>query len=413
MAGIFLMTGLLAVPSAFCQEALSFVELTGELGLSDSQIKNGSLTGAPDFSRIQQVFSRAERGEDLVIGAIGGSITMGAAAGVAPEDRWINLVARWFQMKFPEVDVYLYNAGIGATNSKFGALRAQHDLLQYEPDMVFFEFSVNDNVNDMVQEGSEGLLRQALHCTSEPGIIMLGMMNRWGDNVQEKHLPLASHYDIPFISLRNLCESRITSGQLDPRLILADDVHPHTAGHRLTARMILLHLEEAFSQRSRETEKTTVIPEPLYSDMLEKVVFHNAAELSMVVYSGWQLQEHAVTRDQHWRLHGKRIIEKVWNAVEPGSEWTLAYEGTFFAITHYLYQAGAGAGTVSVKIDGVEQGVIRGEGEQTWGGYHQTRFFGQELSHGEHLVTITLTEGVQQDDGSAGFGIIAVSYGTE
>ena len=393
-----------------CQKIESYLDIAGLIDINDTDLLNQSLAYEPDFSRIRKVFNKAESGKDITIGAIGGSITMGAAAS-APEERWVNLVARWFQHKYPDINVYLYNAGIGATNSKFGALRAYEDLLKYNPDIVFFEFSVNDNVNDMVQEGAEGLIRQILQSGSSPGLIMLGMMNRWGDNVQELHIPLAEYYGVPFLSLRNVCAPRIANGSLEPEEILADDVHPNTVGHRLTARMIVLQLEKTCSNRTANTREVEKIPAPLYSDLLEKVSFIYASELLVSENSGWNLQEHAKTKQQHWRLHGKPIIDLVWNAKKPGAVLSFDYEGTFLALTYYQYKAGSNAGSIKIEIDGNVNEVIKAEGEQTWGGLHKTEIIGPELPAGKHKVRIELINKEKASTGSVGFDIIAVGRG--
>ncbi|MFW5645515.1 MAG: SGNH/GDSL hydrolase family protein, partial [Bacteroidota bacterium] len=347
----------------------------------------------------------------IVIGAIGGSITMGAAA-ETPEERWINLVARWFCKTFPDTKVSLYNAGIGATNSKFGALRAYEDLLQYKPDIVFFEFSVNDNVNDMPEKGAEGLLRQILTSASDPGVIMVGMMNRWGENVQDKHLPLAKHYNIPFISFRNLFAPRIKDEKIDPEWILADDVHPNSLGHRLTARMIILQLENANNSNSLTLRtKAPEIPDPLYSDQLENVVFYKAPQVNFSQNKGWILKEHEATMDQSWQLHGKPVIGEVWNAVKTGSVITFDYEGTFFALTYYQYKAGSASGLVRIEIDGISYGQLRAEGDQTWGGMHKTVLKGLNLPYGKHRVRIELMDPGYIHSVAQGFDIIALAHG--
>jgi lysophospholipase L1-like esterase len=395
------------------QNYLPFQDVYSKLKFSDAEIVRESLANHGDFSRIKAVLRKAKQGEDIVIGAIGGSITMGAGAG-APEERWVNIVARWFCLTFPDIKVSLYNAGIGATNSKFGALRAYEDLLQYEPDIVFFEYSVNDNINDMAEEGTEGLLRQLLTSVSDPAVVMVGMMNRWGGNVQHKHLPLAKHYNVPFISLRNLCEPRIKDERIDPEWILADDVHPNSSGHRLIARMIILHLEKSNNSSSMPlTTKANEIPDPLYPDPLEKLVFYKAPHIDFSQNKGWTLREHDVTMDQPWRLHGKPIIGKVWNAVKSGSVISFDYEGTFFALTYYQYKAGSASGLIRIEIDGIPCGEFWAEGDQTWGGMHKTVIMGLNLPYAKHRVKIELMDPGYIHSETRGFDIIAIAHGVQ
>lgn len=399
-------------PAASAQTDLSFIDISDKLELSDQEILKRSIINTGDISRIQKVLKKAESGEEIVIGAIGGSITMGAAASTAPEDRWINLVARWFCLSYPNAKVSLYNAGIGATNSTFGALRAWNDLLKYKPDLVFFEYSINDNTNEMPEVGSEGLLRQLLSAEKEPAVIMVAMMNKWGDNVQEKHIPLARYYQLPFLSLRNLCEPMFKDKSLDPDLILDDAVHPNTFGHRLTARMLVLFLANKADAADEVEKNEKEIPKPLYSDRLEYVSFANAKDLKFKNSRGWELTDHQVTKNQNWRLNGKPIIEKVWTSKESGSILEFEYEGTFFAITYYLYKAGINAGIISIEIDNEKLDPVNGQGEQTWGGMHHTSFLGMDLPYGKHFVKIKLENSEAQKNPLTGFDIIALSFGT-
>ena len=152
--------------------------------------------------------------------------------------------------KYPYITVQFYNAGIGTTNSTFGALRTYTDLLQYQPDIVIFEFSINDSQNDRVEEGAEGLLRQILTSEKGPAVIMLAMMNQWGGNVQEKHIPLAQHYNIPFVSFRNMFEPMLKDSIISPKQLLADAVHPNTTGHELAGRIVNLVLDKAYTSKS-------------------------------------------------------------------------------------------------------------------------------------------------------------------
>lgn len=94
--------------------------------------------------RLNRFFEKAERGESLTVGVLGGSITQGAAC-PDPAQRYHGVLLRYLQKKFPRSKFRLVNAGIGATASDYGALRVQRDLLSERPDLIVLEFGVNDN----------------------------------------------------------------------------------------------------------------------------------------------------------------------------------------------------------------------------------------------------------------------------
>ena len=113
-----------------------------------------------DDSRIRQVMRRAANGEALTIAFLGGSITQGCLAST-PEGCYAYLTYAWWKEAFPKADFTYINAGIGGTTSHLGTGRVEEDVLQYEPDFVIVEFSVNDADDSAhFQETYEGLVRR-------------------------------------------------------------------------------------------------------------------------------------------------------------------------------------------------------------------------------------------------------------
>jgi lysophospholipase L1-like esterase len=161
-----------------------------------------SLVSTGDLSRVWQVLAKAERGEKVTVAVIGGSITQGAKAS-KPELRYGNLVAAWLRQAFPKAQVEFVNAGIGATGSNFGALRARRDLLSHSPDFVVVEYGVNDGNTQAAAETLEGLVRQILKQPNRPAVVQLFMMHQGGGNAQEWHGKVGAHYSLPIVSYRD------------------------------------------------------------------------------------------------------------------------------------------------------------------------------------------------------------------
>jgi len=67
-----------------------------QMVLSDEVLREKALVSAGDATRLHHALAKARRGEPVVVGVIGGSITGGAAAS-RPETRWGNLVADWWR----------------------------------------------------------------------------------------------------------------------------------------------------------------------------------------------------------------------------------------------------------------------------------------------------------------------------
>ena len=106
--------------------------------------------------------------ETYTIGYIGGSLTEGGAA-------WMRMTKLYLEEKMPDKEIVNINAGKGGTRSNYGAARFMEDIGQYNPDLVFIEFSVNDCGNDynLYSAYAEAMLRQCLSLPKVPAVIFL------------------------------------------------------------------------------------------------------------------------------------------------------------------------------------------------------------------------------------------------
>ncbi|MCD7842907.1 MAG: SGNH/GDSL hydrolase family protein, partial [Lachnospiraceae bacterium] len=77
--------------------------------------------------RLEAVMRRAAAGEKLTVGFIGGSITNGSLSST-PQTCYAYLVYSWWKVTFPKADFTYVNAGIGATDSQYGAARVEEHL---------------------------------------------------------------------------------------------------------------------------------------------------------------------------------------------------------------------------------------------------------------------------------------------
>lgn len=202
------------------------------------------LVNEGDDARLQGVMRRAAAGGRLTVGFIGGSITQGSLASV-PEKCYAYRVYTWWRDAFPKADVTYLNAGIGATTSQFGAARVRTDLLIHHPDVVFVEFSVNDESNEHFLETYEGLVRQILAAENAPAVVLIhNVCYDNGASAQLIHQRVGRHYGLPCVSMQNTIYPELLSGRIPNREITPDDLHPNDAGHELVASVITCYLEQ-------------------------------------------------------------------------------------------------------------------------------------------------------------------------
>ncbi|MGO8747994.1 MAG: SGNH/GDSL hydrolase family protein [Thermoguttaceae bacterium] len=332
-----------------------------------------SLVREGDTARVQQVLAKARRGEPVTVAVIGGSITAGAMASTW-EKNYGGVLAQWWRQTFPKAKIELVNAGIGATGSNYGSLRAQRDLLSRRPDFVVIEFGVND-INDRASaETLEGLVRQVLKQPNQPAVALLFMMTRNGANAQEWHGKVGRHYDLPMLSLRDALWPEIEAGRMKWEEVEADAVHPNDRGHAYAARFVTSLLEKLLKDMPPDTELPAVkpAPKPLLGDLFEHVALFEADALKPIENEGWTFD----AKDNSWKSD------------RPGSRIEFEIEGRVLLLMDWHIRGPMGKAKVQVDD---QPAVVRDAWfDQTWGGYRQTTELARNLSPGKHRVAFEI-----------------------
>lgn len=197
-----------------------------------------------DTGRLEQTMARAAAGEPLTLGFLGGSITQGSLA-TSLERCYASLVTKWWRKTYPQAEITAVNAGIGGTTSHFGVARAEADLLFARPDVVFVEFSVNDDENGHFQETYEGLVRRLLSCSWKPAVVLLH--NRFyddGHSAEGIHDSIGAYYGLPRVCMGDEIYPRIAAGELPLDEVTPDGLHPNDKGHELLAQLITAKLAQ-------------------------------------------------------------------------------------------------------------------------------------------------------------------------
>ena len=174
------------------------------------------------------------------------------------------------------------NAGIGGTDSLFGAARLERDLLREQPDFVIVDFSVNDKAKECFQETFEGVLRKLLSWPSEPAVLVLNnVYYDTGENAQDLHNQAAARYGISWVSIRDTVYERMLEGKYRREDLTPDGLHPSDFGHRLVADEVIRYLEKVneealsrqdFPEGERERERAAKLPEPMTRNAYEQAV---------------------------------------------------------------------------------------------------------------------------------------------
>ena len=270
-----------------CVATHSFADLPAAEPVTTPSIRERGLVSPGDTARLAAVMAKARRGEEICVAAIGGSITAGGLQTKDPKNRYVARVTAWFTQTFPQAKVRFVNAGIGGTNSLYGAMRVRRDVLSKQPDLVIVEYAVNDNHPvPMFWSTYEGVVRQILREPQQPAVVQLFFMQRKGENAQETQHMLGRHYDLPMVSFRDAWWPEIYAGRVQWETMYADVVHPNDTGHILASELLIALLQRVKDQPAPAAIGTT-LPAPMISDLFVDCRYAQYADLQPKANSGW------------------------------------------------------------------------------------------------------------------------------
>jgi hypothetical protein len=203
------------------------------------------------------------------------------------------------ERQYPKAHFSFYDAAIGGTDAHLGVFRLDRDVLARTPDLVFLDFSANDDIyseNPDTMAAYESLIRRLVVDGHVP-VVQVIFPFRW--NVDKEDVPTMKHrtadyrladaYHTGIGDAVMVCRERVrgSDGKLDPdkvkKLWPLDGVHPGDDGYAAFA-------DAAFAalQKSIEQDLTcTAPPQMLYAD----TYMHNRVRLSSLtpLPEGWHV----------------------------------------------------------------------------------------------------------------------------
>lgn len=379
--------------------------------------KNG-IAHAGDTSRIKKLMARAQQGEALCIGFIGGSITQGSLSS-APQLCYAYQVYEWWCRTFPASEFTYINAGIGGTTSQFGVARVEEDLLDKRPDFVIIEFSVNDESTEHFMETYEGLVRRVYGAAWRPAVLLVhNVYYHNGANAQLMHGRIGRHYDLPAVSMQSSIYPEVVKGAIANRDITPDDLHPNDAGHGLVASVITYFLEQvrcggqcregdgvvvpgagsagdergsAVSRGTEEQEdRRMALPIPLTENAYENSIRYRN-DNSTPVRQGF-------VADDTPQSDITDCFKRGWTAARTGDSITFSVEGTCIAV-QYRKSVKLPAPVAEVILDGDVEHAVRLDAnfDETWGDKLELDTILEHGEKGMHQVEIRLVETHEKD----------------
>jgi len=351
---------------------------------------------------LPNVVAKLRSGSLVRVAYLGGSIT--------EQKGWRPKTLHWFRETFPKARIEEIDAAIGGTGSDLGVCRLKHDVLDFQPDLLFVEFAVNDGGTSPAQiyRCMEGIVRQTWKHNPETDICFVyTVAGNMLETLQQGKFPraasamekIADHYGIPSIHMGVEVARLEKLGKLvfkgdkpktdaekaalgDRILFSPDGVHPYIdTGHQLYLAAVVRSFEkmEAVGRVGPHA-----LGAPFVTDNWEaaKLVPLSRAQMS----PGWQRLD---ATNQLAKAFGRRLPE-LWKASEPGESITFRFRGTAVRIYDVL---GPDCGQVAVAVDD-QPAVVRPRFD-AYSTYHRLAWLavGDGLTDTIHKVTITLEPG--------------------
>ncbi|MCK9191084.1 MAG: SGNH/GDSL hydrolase family protein [Sphaerochaetaceae bacterium] len=321
------------------------------------------------------------------IAFIGGSITAGSVAS-SDELCYAHLVYEGLCKLLGQSsdEVRYINAGIGGTTSQFGAARVASDVLQYKPDLVFVEFSVNDDDSYFFLECYEGLIRQIMLDENKPKIVLIhNLFYDTGANAQRIHKFLGDYYGLLCISIRDYIYPRLQNGVLNVNDLTSDMLHPNDMGHRLVSDIIIDELKKYVDENDGFNKiPDAVVNKAITSNNYESVKYWNALN------SNPKLEGFKV--DSAEKLSVQDVFKKGFIGRKNGDKISFELKSTKSIAIQYRKTINRPAPVARASVDGIEIYTVELDGnfEEEWGDclYIQTLPF--PLSEGNHKLEIEI-----------------------
>ena len=356
------------------------------LKLDEKMIKQ-SLISKGDISRILKAYEKAERGENITIAFLGGSITQGCNSTVY-EKCYVELVSKWFRDKFPNIKVNSINAGVGATGSLIGVHRAEDQVLKYNPDIVFVDAAVNDKNEFYCKVSYESEIRKLLSSKCSPAVIEVFMTMVDGVNYQEQQIKIGENYNLPMISFRETAKLLVDKYGYKWSDLLTDEVHPNDDGHQIICDLLEDFLEEVYKEYSLSKKDIQI-----ETNILEKPCVYGDRYINGKILSNKDIEPKEIMGFKNYE-EGFQVFQNGWQyQSENGEKGKLIFEvqckNLILLYKEIIFDE---AGKFSIKVNGKEAILIDTYFKNGWGDRSVTYILEENDTVKDYKIEIDVKE---------------------
>lgn len=180
----------------------------------DKSLNEDALYNEGDLTRLAKAMNKSKNGKSVTLLFYGNGANTGRLMDQANADiLYSSLVYDWWQTNIGPCEII--KAGTDNITSITACMRVEHDVLRYEPDVVFLDFAVQDGIKAQAKTnalGYDNLVRRILQSKSAPAVVSLMLtgaeqqsytMNPQNATIfasaAAEQKKVAKHYDLPII----------------------------------------------------------------------------------------------------------------------------------------------------------------------------------------------------------------------
>ncbi len=381
-----------AAPEETTTAEIDYSSLSEE-EIYDLMVKRSLMTTG-DMTRMANVFQRAKNGEDIKAAYIGGSITEGYSDNITlkTEEKWVTMSTEWLNEQFPDSDITYVNAGLSGTPSILGNVRLQRDVLQYDPDIVFVEFAVNDGTETNYKNAYESLVRTLLTQDKDIAVVLLFTIIESGHTCQPHMSQIGENYGLPMISLPDSVWVEMQEGRMTWSDYSADQSHPNVEGSIMIRDFVINYFEEVMAVYESNTGTVDKnLPEPVFSGDYADMVFVDNTSLD-VEATGFTPSDNG----HHWFKDGWQF------RADTGASLKFTLNCKKLAMVIKVNNAKT-FGEAEIYVDGELTGKINSNRSDGWNN-PVSEYIIDNSESAEHVVEIVIPEGQKCYFGIMGFG---------
>lgn len=163
---------------------------------------------------------------------------------------YVDFVKEMLLEEFPGASVDMINRGIPGDTSEGGLFRLREDVLDYDPDLVFIQFALNDaylglpsgrfqnNIESIIKRIKLDTSAEILLITSVP-VLAYPSEDRLASEFYEKIIESGEKEGLPVARVHEYWKEQVSSGLNNNMLVQADNVHPTVEGYRVMAEAVM------------------------------------------------------------------------------------------------------------------------------------------------------------------------------